>query len=38
MTTVACFCLVAGYFGIWMLRRNAPRWRKEMDRALNDVQ
>ncbi|OAA42177.1 Major facilitator superfamily domain, general substrate transporter [Metarhizium rileyi] len=35
MTIVALFCLAAGYFGIWTLRRNAPRWRKEMDRALN---
>ncbi|KAK2592130.1 hypothetical protein QQS21_010168 [Conoideocrella luteorostrata] len=34
MTTVGCFCIVAGYVGIWTLRRNAPRWRREMDRAL----
>ncbi|EFZ01767.1 Major facilitator superfamily domain, general substrate transporter [Metarhizium robertsii ARSEF 23] len=37
MTAVALFCIVAGYIGIWTLRRNAPRWRKEMDKALNGL-
>ncbi|GAO14355.1 hypothetical protein UVI_02034290 [Ustilaginoidea virens] len=37
MTTAACFCMVAGYAGIWTLRRNAPRWRKEMDVALQSM-
>lgn len=37
MTAVALFCIVAGYIGIWALRRNAPRWRKEMDKALNGL-
>ncbi|KAM0257346.1 hypothetical protein ACHAQJ_004433 [Trichoderma viride] len=36
-TTVALFCMVAGYIGIWTLRRNAPRWRKEMDEAMKDM-
>ncbi|UKZ54538.1 hypothetical protein TrVGV298_008347 [Trichoderma virens] len=36
-TTVALFCMVAGYIGIWTLRRNAPRWRKEMDEALKKI-
>lgn len=33
-TTIAVFCLVVGYFAIWMLRRNARRWREEMDEKL----
>ncbi|KAK5987072.1 MFS transporter OpS2 [Cladobotryum mycophilum] len=33
-TTVALFCLVAGYLGIWVLWRNAVRWRIEMDKVL----
>ncbi|UKZ80321.1 hypothetical protein TrVFT333_008079 [Trichoderma virens FT-333] len=36
-TTVALFCMIAGYIGIWTLRRNAPRWRKEMDEALKKI-
>ncbi|KAH0494533.1 hypothetical protein TgHK011_001150 [Trichoderma gracile] len=35
-TAVALFCMVAGYIGIWTLRRNAARWRKQMDDALKD--
>ncbi|KAL6880822.1 major facilitator superfamily domain-containing protein [Trichoderma novae-zelandiae] len=35
-TTVALFCMLAGFVGIWTLRRNAPRWRKQMDEALKD--
>ncbi|OTA03738.1 dityrosine transporter, required for spore wall synthesis [Trichoderma parareesei] len=35
-TTVALFCMVAGFIGIWTLRRNAARWRKQMDEALKD--
>ncbi|KAL7810867.1 MFS general substrate transporter [Trichoderma gracile] len=35
-TAVALFCMVAGYIGIWTLRRNAARWRKQMDEALKD--
>ena len=36
-TTISIFCLVAGYIGIWALRRNAPRWRKDMDEALKNT-
>ncbi|KJZ71066.1 hypothetical protein HIM_09538 [Hirsutella minnesotensis 3608] len=36
-TIVSLFCLFAGYLGIWILRRNAPRWRKEMDEALKNM-
>ncbi len=36
-TTVALFCMIAGYIGIWTLRRNAPEWRKQMDEALKNI-
>ncbi|PHH69715.1 hypothetical protein CDD83_5633 [Cordyceps sp. RAO-2017] len=36
-TIVALFCMVAGFLGIWMLRRNAHRWRRAMDEALKDM-
>ncbi|KAM0464965.1 hypothetical protein ACHAPV_001957 [Trichoderma viride] len=36
-TTVSLFCMIAGYIGIWTLRRNAPRWRKDMDEAMKDM-
>lgn len=36
-TIIGLFCLFAGYLGIWTLRRNAPRWRREMDEALKDM-
>ncbi|KAF4511927.1 hypothetical protein G6O67_001124 [Ophiocordyceps sinensis] len=36
-TAVALFCMAAGYLGIWTLRRNARRWRKDMDSALKDM-
>ncbi|KAH0525543.1 hypothetical protein TsFJ059_007894 [Trichoderma semiorbis] len=36
-TTVALFCMIAGYIGIWTLRRNAPEWRKQMDEALKTI-
>ncbi|KAL7944205.1 major facilitator superfamily domain-containing protein [Trichoderma barbatum] len=36
-TTVALFCMVAGWIGIWTLRKNAPRWRKQMDEALKKM-
>ncbi|KAK1245491.1 hypothetical protein MKX08_005120 [Trichoderma sp. CBMAI-0020] len=36
-TAVSLFCMVAGYIGIWTLRRNAPRWRKDMDEAMKDM-
>jgi hypothetical protein len=36
-TTVALFCMIAGYIGIWTLRKNAPRWRKDMDEAMKDL-
>lgn len=35
-TIVSLVCLTCGMLGIWLLRRNAPRWRKEMDEALKD--
>ncbi|TFB05423.1 MFS antiporter QDR3 [Trichoderma ghanense] len=35
-TAVALFCMVAGFIGIWTLRKNAARWRKQMDEALKD--
>ncbi|KAJ6440363.1 multidrug resistance protein [Purpureocillium lavendulum] len=36
-TIIAVFCMAAGFFGIWILRRNAPRWRKDMDEALKKI-
>ncbi|ODA80359.1 hypothetical protein RJ55_03317 [Drechmeria coniospora] len=36
-TIIALFCLVSGYVGIWTLRRNAPRWRVELNEALKDM-
>ncbi|KAL3960912.1 hypothetical protein ACCO45_006029 [Purpureocillium lilacinum] len=36
-TIIAVFCLASGYFGIWILRRNAPRWRKDMDEAMKKI-
>lgn len=36
-TAVSLFCMVAGYIGIWTLRRNAARWRKDMDEAMKDM-
>lgn len=36
-TSICIFCTVAGCLGIWVLRRNAERWRKAMDKALEDM-
>lgn len=36
-TIVALVCMAAGYVGIWALRRNAPRWRRQMDEALKMI-
>ncbi|UNI20742.1 hypothetical protein JDV02_006804 [Purpureocillium takamizusanense] len=36
-TIIAIFCLASGYFGIWILRRNAARWRRDMDEALKKM-
>lgn len=37
MTIVGLFCLVFGHLGIWLLRRNAQKWRKEMDAKLDSI-
>ncbi|PHH82776.1 hypothetical protein CDD82_4850 [Ophiocordyceps australis] len=36
-TILAIFCLAFGFAGIWVLRRNASRWRQHMDSALNKM-
>lgn len=36
-TAICIFTLIFGFLGIWVLRRNAPRWRKAMDLALKDM-
>ncbi|KAG9254550.1 major facilitator superfamily domain-containing protein [Emericellopsis atlantica] len=36
-TIISLFCLVAGFLGIWALRRNAQKWRKAMDKALENI-
>lgn len=36
-TAVSLFCLLAGFLGIWILQKNARRWRKDMDEALKDL-
>ena len=36
-TTIGIFCAVAGSLGVWMLTRNAPRWRATMEDALKDL-
>lgn len=35
-TAVALFCLIVGYSAIWLLRRNAEKWRDQMDQALEE--
>ncbi|PHH66946.1 hypothetical protein CDD81_5298 [Ophiocordyceps australis] len=34
-TILAIVCFVFGFVGVWVLRRNASRWRQHMDAALN---
>ncbi|KAM4057654.1 major facilitator superfamily protein [Hirsutella rhossiliensis] len=36
-TAICFFCMAAGYLGIWMLRKNARRWRQYMDEALKSM-
>ncbi|KEY68951.1 hypothetical protein S7711_04616 [Stachybotrys chartarum IBT 7711] len=36
-TTICIFSLIFGFAGIFLLRRNAQKWRVEMDKALNDM-
>lgn len=36
-TAICIFCLVFGFLGILMLRRNAQHWRKAMDVALEKM-
>jgi hypothetical protein len=36
-TAVSLFCMITGYIGIWVLRKNAARWRKDMDEAMKDM-
>ena len=36
-TIISLFCLVAGFLGIWTLRRNAQKWRTAMDKALENI-
>lgn len=33
-TIICIFCLLFGFLGIWLLRKNADKWRKKMDMAL----
>ncbi|KAJ3501024.1 hypothetical protein NM208_g17021 [Fusarium decemcellulare] len=34
-TTICIFCMLVSYTGIWLLRKNATKWRRTMDAALN---
>lgn len=36
-TAICFFCVICGGLGIWVLRRNAQKWRKAMDEALKDM-
>lgn len=36
-TTITIFCMIAGFLGIFTLKRNAQRWRKKMDIALEKM-
>lgn len=36
-TSICIFCLIFGYLGIFMLRKNAQTWRKAMDVALEKL-
>lgn len=33
-TAICFFCMIVGLAGMWSLRMNATKWRKEMDRVL----
>lgn len=33
-TATALFCMAISYICVFLLQRNAPKWRKEMERAL----
>ncbi|GKT90844.1 major facilitator superfamily transporter [Colletotrichum tofieldiae] len=35
-TILGIFTWVSGYICVWTLRRNAPKWRKSMDEAMNN--
>ncbi|KAF4974756.1 hypothetical protein FZEAL_8373 [Fusarium zealandicum] len=34
-TIICIFCMTISYTGIWLLRKNATKWRTTMDKALN---
>lgn len=36
-TTICLFCLTFGFLGLFLLRRNAPKWRKAMDVELEKL-
>ncbi|KAM5352486.1 hypothetical protein ACJ41O_005209 [Fusarium nematophilum] len=36
-TIVCVMCMVISYLGIWLLRKNATKWRSSMDEALNKM-
>ncbi|WQF88728.1 Putative major facilitator superfamily, MFS transporter superfamily [Colletotrichum destructivum] len=35
-TILGIFTWISGYICVWTLRRNAPRWRESMDKAMNN--
>ncbi|GJC98351.1 major facilitator superfamily transporter [Colletotrichum higginsianum] len=35
-TILGIFTWISGYVCVWTLRRNAPRWRESMDKAMNN--
>lgn len=36
-TIICILCMVISYTGVWLLRKNAPKWRVRMDEALNEM-
>lgn len=36
-TIICIFCMAVCYLGIWILRRNATKWRNSMDEALKKM-
>lgn len=37
-TIIAGVCMIIGFLGIFMLRKNASQWREKMDEALKSVE
>jgi uncharacterized membrane-anchored protein len=37
MTTLCVFCSLLGFLGIWLISRNAQKWRAAMDEALKNM-